>query len=143
MNVNKVHILGRITGAIEIKALPSGQSVCSFSIATNRYWKDKDGNKQEQVEFHNMVAFGKTAEILQQYTGKGALLYAEGRLVTRNWEADGKKFYKTEIHIESFQLPPKSMSGEAGGSAPQQQQAQGSNAPDYPAEEINPEDIPF
>lgn len=142
MNVNKVHILGRVTNAIELKALPSGQSVASFSIATNRYWKDKDGKQQEAVEFHNITAFGRTAEILNQYTGKGALLYIEGRLVTRNWEKDGQKHYRTEIHVESFQLPPKAMSGDVQGQ-PAQKQSNDSGVPDYPEEEINPEDIPF
>jgi single-strand DNA-binding protein len=93
-----------------------------------------------------MVCFGKSAEILNQYVGKGALLYVEGRLVTRTWEKDGHKNYRTEIHIENFQLPPKGMSGDQNGaqqSAPAKPQTQGSSAPDYPDEEINPEDIPF
>lgn len=155
MNLNKTFILGRVTSDIELKALPSGQSVANFSIATNRYWTDKNGDKQEEVQFHNMVAFGKTADTLSRYTGKGALLLVIGRNVTRTWEDrdTGKKMYRAEIHVEEFQLPPKALSGNDGSDRPQKkstvdrtyettdnyESAEGS----LDNEDINPDDIPF
>lgn len=101
----------------ELKSMPSGDSVLNFSVATSRTWKDKGGEKQEQTEFHNMVAFGRQAEIIAEYTGKGSLLLVQGRLQTRSWEADGVKKYKTDIMVENVQLPPKSMSGGSGGNS--------------------------
>lgn len=105
MNLNKVILIGNITKDIEVKSLPSGISVTSFGLATNRKWKDKDGNKQEQAEFHNIIAFGKQAEVLKQYCSKGDQLFIEGRLQTRNWDKeDGTKAYRTEIILENFQF---------------------------------------
>jgi single-strand DNA-binding protein len=108
MNLNKVILIGNITKDIEVKSLPSGISVTSFGLATNRKWKDKDGNKQEQAEFHNIIAFGKQAEVLKQYCSKGDQLFIEGRLQTRNWDKeDGTKAYRTEIILENFQFGNK------------------------------------
>lgn len=108
MNLNKVILIGNITKDIEVKSLPSGIGVTSFGLATNRKWKDKDGNKQEQAEFHNIIAFGKQAEVLKQYCSKGDQLFIEGRLQTRNWDKeDGTKAYRTEIILENFQFGNK------------------------------------
>lgn len=107
MYLNKVTIIGNITKDIELKSLPSGQSVISFGVATNRNWKDKDGNKQEAVEYHNVVVFGKQADIIKQYCGKGDQIYIEGRLQTRKWEKDGQNHYSTEIVLENFQFGNK------------------------------------
>jgi len=109
INLNKVILIGNITREIELKALPSGMKVSSFGIATNRTWKDNNGKKQEQAEFHNLIAFGKQAETIQQYCKKGDQLYIEGRLQTRTWEdkTSGEKKYKTEIILESFQFGNK------------------------------------
>jgi single-strand DNA-binding protein len=108
MNLNKVILIGNITKDIEVKSLPSGISVTSFGLATNRKWKDKDGNKQEQAEFHNIIAFGKQAEVLKQYCSKGDQLFIEGRLQTRSWDKeDGTKAYRTEIILENFQFGNK------------------------------------
>lgn len=112
MNLNKVLIIGNITKDLELKATTGGTQVLNFSVATNRTWKDKEGNKQEDSEFHNVVAFGKQAETINQYMHKGDSIYVEGRLQTRSWEADGVKKYKTEIVLESFQFGPKKQ-GEA------------------------------
>ena len=135
--MNKVFVAGRLTRDVELKALPSGQNVASFSLATNRTWTDKDGNRQEDVEFHNIVVFGKTAENCAKYLSKGDGALVEGRNQTRSWEdQDGKKNYRTEIVAESVQF------GDKGGDKP----AEGkytTKQPDYPEEEINPEDIPF
>lgn len=133
----------------EVKDLPSGIAVCNFSIATNRIWTDKDGEKKEEVAFHNVVFFGKQAVTIHKYVSKGMLLLVEGRIQTRSWEdkESGKKMYKTEIVGENFQLPPKSM---GGGSAPSDNDSDVSSkketpvdAIEYPDDEVNPEDIPF
>ena len=110
MNINKAIIYGNITNDIELKALPSGINVTNFSVATNRVRKDKDGNKQESTEFHNVVLFGKLAELASQYLKKGSGIFIEGRLQTRSWEADGVKKYRTEIIGENMQFGPRSNS---------------------------------
>jgi len=107
MYLNKVIIIGNITRDPELKALPSGQSVVNFSLATNRVWKDAGGTKQEDVEFHNVVMFGKQADTIKQYCSKGDSLLIEGRIQTRTWETDGKKNHRTEIIAESFQFGNK------------------------------------
>jgi single-strand DNA-binding protein len=92
----------------EIRSTPNGQSVCSFSMATSRTFTDKAGVKQQQSEFHNIVAWGRQAEIINQYCKKGSLLLVEGRLQTRSWDDDkGQKHYKTEIVAEQIQLGPR------------------------------------
>lgn len=137
MNLNKTMLIGRVTRDVEAKALPSGVQVCSFSMATNRTWKDKDGAKKEETDFHNLVAFGKTAETLSRYVKKGQLLYVEGRLQTRSWEKDGEKKYRTEIIVEQFQFGPKAANA---SSAKDEDDDDGI---EFPEEEINPDDIPF
>ncbi|MEI8224054.1 MAG: single-stranded DNA-binding protein [bacterium] len=146
MYINKAIIYGNVTRDPELKALPSGNKVCNFSVATNRTWKDQNGAKQEAADYHNVVFYGKPAEVLAQYLRKGSGIMVEGRLSTRSWDGpDGKKNYRTEIVGENFQFGPKggqSSSAPAGtGSAP-------SSAPEvdtieYPTDDINPEDIPF
>lgn len=107
MYLNKAIIIGNLTRDPELKALPSGVKVCAFSVATNRTWKDKEGKKQEAVEFHNLVAFSRTAELVGQYLKKGSQVLVEGRIQTRNWESDGKKMYRTEIVAETVQFGAK------------------------------------
>jgi single-strand DNA-binding protein len=147
MYLNKVMLIGNLTRDPEMKSLPSGIKVTNFSIATNRTWKDKDGSKKESTEYHNIVTFGRQAEIIAQYMKKGSSIMVEGRLQTRSWEADGKKNYRTEIMAENFQFGSKGSS--AGGSLPEGKSDDGQKAPEldtieYPEEdEINPEDIPF
>lgn len=133
MNLNKAMIYGNLTRDAELKALPSGQNICNFSIATNRTYNDKDGNRQEEAEFHNVVVFGKTAENCAKYLSKGDSAFVEGRLQTRNYEKDGVRHYRTEVVAESVQFGPKQATD---GSKP-------AGAPDYPEEEINPDNIPF
>ena len=109
MYLNKVFLIGNLTRDPELKALPTGTKVVSVALATNRVWKDQNGAKKESVEYHNVVAFGRQAETIAQYCKKGSSLYIEGRLQTRTWEGqDGKKNYKTEIILDSFQFGPKS-----------------------------------
>jgi len=109
VNLNKVFILGNVTRDPETKALPSGQSLTSFGIATNRFYTANSGEKKQDVEFHNVVAFGRLADIASRYLTKGSLLLVEGRLKTRNWQdAAGAKRSRTEIIAENIQLAPKS-----------------------------------
>jgi len=150
MYINKVFLFGNLTRDPELRSLPSGNSVVSFGIATNRVYKDGNGQKQEQVEFHNIVVFGRQAEIVSQYLKKGSSAFIEGRLQTRSWEGqDGVKKYRTEIVSERVQFGPRSG---GGGGAYQGQGADKNDGVDapaksdtapYPEEDIKPEDIPF
>lgn len=113
-SVNKVILVGRLGQAPEIRYAPSGTAIANFSIATNEVRRDKEGNNQETTDWHRIVAFGKTAEFIQQYIKKGDMIYVEGRLQTRNWEdKDGVKRNVTEIL--SSAVTPLSSSGGRGG----------------------------
>lgn len=108
MNLNKVIILGRVTAAPQLRSTNAGQSVTTFSVATNRQWITKDGQKHEEAEFHQVVAWAKQAEIASAYLAKGALVLVEGRLQTRSWEdKEGQTRRVTEIIAENIQLGPK------------------------------------
>ncbi len=150
MYLNKAMIYGNLTRDPELKALPSGMNVCSFSLATNRVYNDRDGNRQEAADYHNIVVFGKQAENCAKYLTKGNGAYVEGRLQTRSWEKDGQKQYRTEVVADRVQFGPKNSGGGAGApssgsqsSGPAKDDGKAPAAPDYPEEEINPEDIPF
>lgn len=150
MYLNKVFLYGNLTRDPELKALPSGGQVANFGLATNRVYKDKNGTKQEATEFHNVVAFGRTAEVIAQYCKKGRPIFVEGRIQTRSWEGkeDGKKQYRTEIIVDNFQFGADggargaSASGVSRGTD-EQPAPVGDETIKYPDEEINPEDIPF
>ena len=154
MYLNKAIIIGNLTRDPEIKALPSGGKVCTFSLATNRYWKDKSGARQEAVDYHNIVVFGRSAETAGQYLKKGSSALVEGRFQTRSWDApDGQKKYRTEIVADTVQFGSRP-GGTGGGAAPTGSSksiapdpAEKDNTPpdtiDYPEEQINPDDIPF
>jgi len=102
-SLNRAQLIGNLTRDPEMRYVPSGQAVCSFGIATNRRWKDKDGNNQDQSEFHNIVAWSKLAEIANQYLKRGNKVYIEGRLQTRTWDGqDGSKKNRTEIVAENM-----------------------------------------
>lgn len=144
MYLNKALIYGNLTRDPELKSLPSGMQVCSFSLATNRRFKDRDGNWQDSTDYHNVVVFGRQAETSAQYLKKGAGAFVEGRLQTRSWDKDGVKQYRTEIIADRVQFGPRTGGGEGGGgTAPAKEQDTSGNAPEYPDEDINPEDIPF
>jgi single-strand DNA-binding protein len=150
MYLNKALLFGNLTRDPEIRSLPSGVQVCSFSIATNRVYKDKEGNKQEQAEFHNIVTFGRQAEICAQYLKKGSGVLVEGRIQTRSWEQDGQKKYRTEIVADRVQFGPGGSGSGAPRAASDTPAAKSSGASkssgdeiEYPSEDINPEDIPF
>lgn len=155
MYLNKCILIGNLTKTPELKVLPSGIKVVNFSLATNRSWKDKDGQKKEDVEFHNLVAFGKTAEIIEQWIKKGDQIYIEGRLQTRNWEdkETGKKLYRTEVIVDTFQFGAKRGKAEEkdknGTEAVDdtESSATGQNSPNTGTTDggdiIDPSDIPF
>ena len=151
MYLNKVIIIGNLTRDPETRAMPSGQKVVSLSVATDRVWKDKAGNKQQASEFHNIVVFGRQAETSGQYLKKGQSVLVEGRLQTRSWAGqDGVKKYRTEIVADRVQFGPKREGGAGGqsGAMPTEEVRGGagpgeSDAIEYPSEEINPDDIPF
>ncbi len=145
MYLNKVFIAGNLTRDPELKALPSGSKVSSFGVATNRVWYDQNKQKQETVEFHNIVVFGRQAETTAQYLKKGSGVLVEGRIQTRSWDKDGQKQYRTEIIAERVQFGSRTGAGPTqefrGGDQPGQEGR--SNDIEYPAEEISPDDIPF
>lgn len=146
MYLNKVLLYGNLTRDPELRALPSGMNVVNFSIATNRVFRDRDGKKQEQTDFHNVVVFGRQADTVNQYLKKGNGVFVEGRLQTRSWEKDGQKMYRTEVVADRVQFGPRS-GGAGGGSRnqgdePQDAGPQGGGI-DYPKDDINPDDIPF
>lgn len=147
MYINKAILFGNITRDPELRALPSGMNVCNFSIATNRVYKDRDGNKQEQTDFHNIVVFGRQADTVSQYLKKGSSVYVEGRMQTRSWEQNGEKKYRTEVVADSVQFGPRS-SGSSGSGGTRRNEApvadeQPASSIDYPKDDINPDDIPF
>ncbi len=149
MYLNKVVIIGNLTSTPELKNLPSGMKVANFSVATNRVWKDQAGQKQEAVDYHNIVVFGRQAETSAQFLAKGSQVMVEGRLQTRSWDdtSSGKKMYRTEVIADRVQFGTRSQG--VGNMAPQEEQPV--DAPssadvdtiEYPDEDINPEDIPF
>ncbi len=108
MNLNKVFLFGNLTRDPELRQTPNGQVVCTFGIATNRSFNNAAGQRQDQVEFHNIVAWGRQAEVIAQYMKKGSSLFLEGRLQTRSWDDQaGVKHTRTEIVIEEFQFGPR------------------------------------
>lgn len=156
MYYNKAVIIGNLTRDPEVRSLPSGIQVTSFSVATNRVWKDKNGTRQDSTDYHNVVVFGRQAETAAQYLKKGASVLVEGRMQTRSWDdkATGEKKYRTEIIAERVQFGPR-RDGTAGGApvstagaksekpSPKSKEPMPADTIEYPEEEINAEDIPF
>lgn len=149
MYLNKALVIGNLTRDPELRSLPSGGAVCSFSVATNRVWKDKNGAKQESADYHNIVVFGRQAETVSQYLRKGSSVLVEGRMQTRSWDgADGKKNYRTEIVADRVQFGPRGSNSSApAAAAPKPNEGKQEVPPmetiDYPEESINLDDIPF
>ncbi|MEI6057984.1 MAG: single-stranded DNA-binding protein [bacterium] len=162
MYLNKAFIIGNLTKDPEVRALPSGAKVCSFSVATNRVWKDKNGARQESADFHNIVVFGRQAETASQYLRKGSGVLVEGRMQTRSWDGqDGAKKYRTEIVADRVQFGARpgsagstggagtSSAGSSAGSAStpagaaHDKEQPPMDSIEYPEDEINPDDIPF
>lgn len=155
MNLNKVFVIGNLTRDPELRTLPSGAPVASFGVATNRVWKNQQGQRQEEVQFHNVVVFGRQAETTSQYLTKGSMVFIEGRLRTRSWDGPtGVKNYRTEIIAERIQFGPRnagrgtgaSDAGPSGGfsSKSKSNSASQEEIPEIDInEEVNPEDLPF
>lgn len=155
MNLNKVLIIGRLTADPQLRTIPSGQQVASFSVATNRVWTDKSGKRQDETEYHNVVVWGRQAEIAGQFLFKGSMVMIEGRLRTRTWQnKEGQNVKTTEIISERLQLGPRSQAqggGQGGGFSRQSSPAQGTDENAKEAlpeinideEEIKAEDLPF
>ena len=146
MDLNRATVLGRLTRDPEVKTIPSGQTVTNIGVATNRVWTDNNGTKQERVEYHNIVLWGKLGEIAGQYLSKGKQVYIEGRLETRDWTGqDGVKKYRTEIIANNLIM----LGGGSKNGAPNA--SSGNDIPPPPApdsapardDEIKVEDIPF
>ena len=115
--VNKVILVGNLGRDPEVRSTPSGQSVANFSLATTRRWKDRDGNRQEQTEWHQIVCWGRQAEVAGQYLTKGKQIYVEGRLQTRSWDDQqtGEKKYRTEVICDNFQMLGRRDDAPGGG----------------------------
>ncbi|MCK5059971.1 MAG: single-stranded DNA-binding protein [Candidatus Pacebacteria bacterium] len=153
MYFNKAIIIGNLTRDPEIRAIPSGTKVATLGIATNRVWKDKNGVRQENTDYHSVVVFGRQAETVSQYLRKGSSVMVEGRMQTRSWDGqDGVKRYRTEVVADRVQFGPRRDGGgpSTDTSSKGEMKGEGVDSPskgdtgiDYPQEEINPEDIPF
>lgn len=142
MNLNKAFILGRLTADPQLRSTPQGQQVASFGLATNRVWTNKSGEKQEATEFHNIVVWGRQAEIAAKFLTKGSLALVEGRLQTRSWDdKQGERRKTTEIIADRIQLGPRPGGGPGGG-APRSGPA--AEVPTITIEdEQKTEDLPF
>lgn len=152
MYLNKAMLYGNLTSDPDLRSLPNGNKVVSFSIATNRSYKDATGAKKDIAEFHNIVAFGKLAEIFAEWLKKGRPVYIEGRIQTRSWEDanGGGKKYRTEIVAENFQFGVSTKPADASAGESKEEASQDLaggleelDTIDYGDSDINPDDIPF
>ena len=154
MNLNKVFIAGRLTVDPQLKTTPQGQSVSAFSVATSRFWKDQAGAKKEKTEFHNVVLWGKQAELASQYLNKGSLVLIEGRLSTRSWQdKQGIDRRTTEVVCERIQFGPRNSSSSDGVRQPVSKKTVDTGKDDQAVveeipsinidDDIKPEDLPF
>lgn len=162
MNLNKAFLMGNVTADPELRSTPSGQSVATFGLATNRFWTDKAGKRQQAAEFHNIVVWGRQAEIAKQFLTKGSSVLVEGRIQSRTWQdKQNQQRRTTEIICERIQLGPRPTGASASTSKPSANFAEagapaGSAQPtkdlapeeeipviDLDESEIKPEDLPF
>ena len=147
MNLNRVILIGNLTADPELRSTPSGQSVCNFRMATNRFWTDRETKQQQkEAEYHTIVAWGRLAEISSQYLTKGSLVMVEGRLRTRSWQdQQGNKRFRTETVAEAIQFGPRG----SAGTAPSKKENQPGQEDipiiedDKGEEEIDIKNIPF
>jgi single-strand DNA-binding protein len=146
MNLNKVFIIGNLTRDVELRNTPSGKSVANFGVATNRVWVNANKEKQQEVEFHNIVVWGKMAELCNQYLAKGRLVFVEGRIRSRSWvDSNEQKRTKIEIIAENINFGPRKMQEEELKTPPEKPD---SNTEDLPVLEeesgdVTLDDIPF
>jgi len=155
-SLNRAQLIGNITRDPEMRTTPNGTAVTSFSVATNFSWTDKNGQKQDKVEFHNIVAWARLAEIIHQYAHKGTKVFVEGRIETRDWEGeDGVKRYRTEIIADNFIIldskgNPTSIQPPAAAATPAARAPQSTKKAEEPApqeqhvsDEVSIDDLPF
>jgi single-strand DNA-binding protein len=155
---NKVVLMGNLTRDPELRTIPSGQQVASFSLAVNRTWNNANGEKQEAVDYIDCNAWGKPAEIITQYMTKGSAILVSGRLQQRTWEQEGQKRSNVEVVVEDFNFVggPSDGGGNSGGgsysapksdssssTAPKSTKKEESSSDDLGNEPINLDDIPF
>ncbi len=144
MNLNKVFIIGRLTADPQLRTTPGGTEVVAIGVATNRNWVNKQSQKKESTEFHNVVVWGRQASVVKQFLAKGSMIFIEGRLQTRSWEGkDGQIRRTTEVIAERIQLGPR-----PGGGRNEAPKADAESKEDMPVidiegEDIKPEDLPF
>ncbi|MCX6737992.1 MAG: single-stranded DNA-binding protein [Candidatus Parcubacteria bacterium] len=151
MNLNKAFLLGNLTSDPELRNLPSGQPVCSFRMATNQVWTNKEtGQKQQKAEYHNIVAWRNLATIASQYLRKGSLVFIEGKIITRSWDdPSGIKKYRTEVVADNIQLGPRtagttSKSEDFAGGSDSKNESPSEDIPTIEeGDDINIEEIPF
>jgi single-strand DNA-binding protein len=153
MNLNKIFVLGRMTADPQVRSTSTGQQVASFGVATNRVWYNQNREKQEEVEFHNVVVWGKQAEVADKFLKKGQLVLIEGRVQTRDWQGkDGQSRRTTEIIAERLQLGPRAGSGGAPPpssttpSVPKKKNEESNEVPTISVddeEDVKEEDLPF
>ena len=149
--LNKVQLIGRLGADPEVKVTPSDLTVATFSLATNRQWKNRDGEMQEETDWHNIVAWDRLAEICGEHLVKGRLVYVEGRLRTRSWEQNGQKQYRTEVAASDMLILDGKGNVADGEAPPQAQQSNGSGprkpgrrAPEPVAASFDdPDELPF
>lgn len=144
MNLNKVIIVGNLIKDPELKATTNGNKTVKFTVATNRTYKDREGNRQEDVQFTNVVFWGRQAEVIDQYMKKGSQILVEGRLRTYKWEKDGDTRWSTEVVGDNFQFgrKPENNLQDTGAEALKKKPAEQESPVEYPTNN-NPDDIPF
>lgn len=149
MNLNKIFIIGNLTRDVTLRNTPSGKSVANFGVATNRVWVNANGQKQQEVEFHNVVVWGKMAELCNQYLSKGRLVFVEGRIRTRSWvDSNEQKRTSTEIISENISFGPRRMQDQGEEKLKMPPEEAASDAEELPvleeeSDKIIPDDIPF
>ncbi len=153
MNLNKVFLIGNLSRDVTLRNTPSGRAVADFGLATNRNWVNTNGQKQQEAEFHNIVVWGKMAELCNQYLSKGRLAFIEGRIRTRSWQdANDQKRWKTEIIAQNIQFGPRFAQSDnlqmpPSSSKESKEEEISDDLPvleeDSGEDKVNPDDIPF
>jgi single-strand DNA-binding protein len=137
-NINKVILIGNVARAPEVRTTTNGQKMTTFVLATNRTWHDPQGHKQSQAEFHNMLAWGKIAEICQRFLQKSTLVYAEGYLKTRSWENENNtRFYRTEIVIQDILVLDRGIRHEGNGNGDSYQYDNNNDSFDFGSDDFS------
>lgn len=144
MNLNKIFLIGRLTQDPEMRSTPSGQTVTTLKMATNRVWSDPSGGRKEATEYHTVIAWGRLGEIASQYLKRGGLVMIEGRIQTRSWtdQSNNKKYF-TEIIAEGLQLGPRTAGQSQSGYSSDNAPSMGAQPRTAPAASVQNDDIPI